>query len=151
MVLADPAVAGTPAGVDAIDDDVLAPARAHGALALVGAGDDRASLSALLKARAAGLAVVHLPPVPSSARWIVAAAGAWDRAGLAAAGARTEAVASLARAVAAEGCLASCSDRVDSLAARWALRAWRPCGWCEGGGVRSARCARCGAPLAEDA
>ncbi len=151
MVLADPAVAGTPSGVAAIDDDALAPARARGAVVLVGAGDDPAALGVLLKARAAGLPVVHLPGAPAAARWIVTAAGAWDRAGVAAAAARTEAVASLAQAVSAEQCVASCGDGADSLAARWALRAWRPCAWCAGGGVRRARCARCGAPVGEGA
>ncbi len=33
--------------------------------------------------------------------------------------------------------------------ARWACCAWRPCGWCDAGGLSGHRCRRCGYPIAE--
>jgi hypothetical protein len=32
--------------------------------------------------------------------------------------------------------------------ARWAVRSWRPCAWCAGGGLPGRACGRCGVPLA---
>ena len=34
-----------------------------------------------------------------------------------------------------------------SVLARWAARAWRPCGSCDAGGPGGRRCCRCGAPV----
>jgi hypothetical protein len=35
--------------------------------------------------------------------------------------------------------------------ARWASCAWRPCSWCQAGGLPGHRCRRCGAPVVETA
>lgn len=94
-------------------------------------------------ARARGNEVVILPADHAAATWVVAAAWAWWSAGDAELVRRLQALASLAALDSPD------AARLEGLGwrslARMAVRAWRPCGWCRGGGgCAGGDCARCG-------
>ncbi|MCB0882960.1 MAG: hypothetical protein KDC33_12195 [Thermoleophilia bacterium] len=133
----------TPLGDRDDAERTLAAVRRRGGLVLAdpGPGDHVAVAS-----RAMGSPVAFLPSVAGVAGWIVAAAGRWRRDDLPAAVHRVEAVISVAVGAGATDCVLAAPDAA-SLVCRWAHRAWRPCRWCAGGGVRGARCARCRAPI----
>ncbi len=78
-----------------------------------------------------GAPVVRLPADEHAAGWVVAIAARPD-------------VPATARVLEVVVGLASCGGAVPpirpAVLARWAARAWRPCGWCGAGGLAGASC-----------
>jgi len=143
---------GPEASLEALED-------APGALVLARpwAADPGAGCLAVL-ARIVGRAVLALPASLEGACWTAVHAAAWAAAE----------ASHLERAVAVACALPEWSyapalplrpwgdGRLEVPAvrpaalARWAVRAWRPCAWClGGGGLPGAPCARCGATVPE--
>lgn len=136
-------VPGVAALGGADDERTLAAVRRRGGLVLVD-GRRRDALAAAT--RAMGAPMAQLPPAADVAGWVLAAAGCWRRDDVPGAVRRVEAVVSVTVGAATSRC-GLAAPTAASLACRWAHRAWRPCRWCAGGGVRGARCARCRAPI----
>lgn len=106
-------------------------------------GDETALLVAV--SRALGAAVVLLPDDPDLGARIVATARLWHRHDAEGLVRDVEAVVSLVDAGPDDGGSLRCLR--GAVVRRWARRAWTPCGWCPGGGVCGARCARCRARI----
>lgn len=86
-----------------------------------------------------GVPALRLPAAPEAAAWAVALAVHWAGSG------QDDLVRRLEVAVVLPAAPAGRHPAVrPPVLARWARCAWRPCGWCVGGGLPG-RCGRCGA------
>jgi hypothetical protein len=112
-----------------------------------GAGDT----AALALARALGATTVLLPGARVEARWVAAVAGTWAASGVEDLGRALQALvsmlaggdpSSLIRRPERDG--APAASLPLPLLARMAVRAWRPCPHCAGGGVVRGACGGCG-------
>lgn len=147
--LAEGVVGVSPLTGDDADDGPLHSIRRLGGLVLTRPPRSAPTEGLVARCRAVGAPLAVLPADRDVAAWIVAAAGAWRRDDLPDAVRRVEAVISFAQAARVSSC-GFPDVGPGSLPARWAARAWRPCGRCAGGGIRAGLCARCGCPV-EDA
>lgn len=123
------------------DDVVRAVERAgSGAVVLVRplAADPALAVVAPL-ARMLGVPRVLLPADPAAAAWVITLAGTAEVGD----GALVDRLEVLAGIAACRGTLPALRPAV---IARWAARAWRPCGRCGRGGVHGAPCGGCGMP-----